>query len=351
METVMNKFAAILFFMLISLSNGQDMTKIMSLRGTWKFMIDDNIKFADPDYNDKDWEKIHVPDSWEHEGFPGYDGIAWYRYKINRKVRLPQNNILLNLGKIDDVDEVYFNGTLIGSKGTFPPNFNTAYNTLRIYKVPAHLIRKNKENIIAIRVYDVQGPGGLTKGKNIGIYKTDKNFSLVYQNLEGYWKFKSGNDPQWKNPEYDDSFWNELYVPGRWEDQGYECYNGFGWYRKTITIETKEPQHLILKAGRIDDFEKVYFNGHLIGKTMPKYSDNLSVEHNNDWERVREYYIPKSKVNWGGKNTIAISVYDSYRDGGIRNGPVEILTRDEYKMLEDENNYELCEMLDMIFGQ
>ena len=346
----MNKFAAVLLISFIMICQAQDLKEVLDLKGTWKFMIGDDAEYAEPLYNDKDWERINVPDSWEDEGFPGFDGMAWYRYEISGKIELPKKNLILNLGRIDDVDEVFFNGKLIGGKGTFPPQYNTAYNTLRLYKIPQNLIRRKGNNVIAVRVYDEQGPGGIIRGHKIGIYESDNDFDLVYQCLEGTWKFKSGNDPEWKNPDIDDSFWNDIEVPGKWEDQGYDYYNGFGWYRKTFVIESNEPQYLILRAGQIDDFEKVYVNGFLVGKTMPRLQESFPVDQNNDWQKTREYYIPKSKINWGGKNTIAICVYDGYLDGGIINGPVEILTREEYKLREEENHYNFQEIMDMIFG-
>lgn len=346
----MNKIAVIFILIFFTMCQAKDLEKVVDLAGTWKFIVGDDQDFSRLNYNDKDWEKIEVPNSWENEGFPGYNGTAWYRYEISGKRRLPQKDLILNLGKIDDVDEVFFNGHLIGGKGSFPPNFLTAYNSPRIYKIPQKLIRTKGKNVIAVRVYDDNGPGGIVRAKNIGIFESDKNFELTYLNLEGKWKFKSGNEDEWKDSSYIDSFWSELNVPGKWEDQGYQGYNGFGWYRKTIKINSEKPQHLILRAGQIDDFDKVYFNGALIGKTMPWQQEVLAVSQNKDWQKNREYYIPMSTVNWGGVNTIAICVYDGYLDGGIIHGPVEILTRDEFKLRKDEEHYDFEEILEMIFG-
>ena len=35
--------------------------RIVNLRGVWKFNIGDNMKWADPNYDDSDWEDIYVP--------------------------------------------------------------------------------------------------------------------------------------------------------------------------------------------------------------------------------------------------------------------------------------------------
>ncbi|HZI24403.1 MAG TPA: hypothetical protein VFD46_04975, partial [Chryseolinea sp.] len=108
----------------------QERDRRENLQGYWKFILGDNKKFAKPEYDDSDWEKIYVPDSWQDEGFRNYNGYAWYRKTIEIEV---ENNdeLYLDLGRIDDVDEVYFNGKLIGSTGGFPPDYFTAYNYIR----------------------------------------------------------------------------------------------------------------------------------------------------------------------------------------------------------------------------
>jgi sialate O-acetylesterase len=54
--------------------------------------------------------------------------------------------------------------------------------------------------------------------------------------LSGSWRFSIGDDSKWSNPSYDDSGWDRITVPGKWEDQGYNDYNGYAWYRKTFSI-------------------------------------------------------------------------------------------------------------------
>jgi sialate O-acetylesterase len=102
-------------------------------------------------------------------GFNGYNGYAFYRKKVTVPAGLKGRNLYLNLGYIDDVDEVYINGRKIGSTGRFPPYYSTAYNASRKYYLPEDLIRFGGVNTIAVKVYDSNGPGGIVSG-NIGIY-------------------------------------------------------------------------------------------------------------------------------------------------------------------------------------
>src|SRR5664279_4895046 len=87
-------------------------------------------------------------------GYNDYNGYAWYRksFKMND---IPLNtSIYLMLGRIDDADEVYLNGTEIGKSGKFPPDFKTAYDRVRKYIIPSDLLKENGENVISVKVYD-----------------------------------------------------------------------------------------------------------------------------------------------------------------------------------------------------
>jgi Beta-galactosidase/beta-glucuronidase len=138
-------------------------SQVISLEGRWKFHISDNEAWSKADFNDTGWESIHAPSAWEDEGFNGYNGFAWYRKKFDGKQLEKNENYYLNLGFIDDTDEVYVNGNLIGFSGTMPPKFKTAYNMERRYSLAPEIINYNGENTIAIRVYDVTLGGELLR--------------------------------------------------------------------------------------------------------------------------------------------------------------------------------------------
>jgi len=70
-------------------------------------------------------------------------------------------------GKIDDCDETYLNGTLIGKTGTMPPEYNSEWTAFRTYEMPEHLINWEGENTLAVRVYDGGGPGGIFSVKQL----------------------------------------------------------------------------------------------------------------------------------------------------------------------------------------
>jgi len=137
----------------------------------WVMQTGDDQKWADPDIDDSKWQAINVGVPWEKAGYPDYDGYAWYRIEFTVPEQWQQQNehgvLSLSLDSIDDADVTFFNGEQVGATGSMPPHYKTAYYTRRLYRVPTSLVRWGKPNVIAVRVYDDDGDGGLYKGSII----------------------------------------------------------------------------------------------------------------------------------------------------------------------------------------
>lgn len=309
----------------------------IDLEGEWKFSIGDDTIWASTDYNDWDWEDIKVPSAWENEGFHGYNGYAWYRKTFDLDKEQLASNFILNAGFIDDIDQTYVNGKLVGLSGGFPPDFVTSYNTHREYYVPKEILKKG-ENLIAIRVYDSQLEGGITMGA-VGLNPTQSNVVNLAQleldvNLSGTWTFKTGDDMNWNKKNYDDAGWRNIFVPAFWEVQGFKDYDGFAWYRKTFSYPEKlAGEKMILLLGKIDDIDQTYVNGQLVGSIGDWNFDEVPVSFNlnYEWETFRGYYIPENLLQPGKENTIAVRVYDGFVDGGIYQGPIGIVSQEKYR--------------------
>ncbi len=315
-------FCSVLFFEAAC----QEKDRRVNLQGYWRFILGDNKKFANPEYDDSDWEKIHVPSSWQEEGFDNYHGYAWYRKAIEIEVE-SKDILYLELGRIDDVDEVYFNGKLIGTTGGFPPDYFTAYNYGRRYLIPIEHVNKNGKNVIAVRVYDEGGEGGII-GSSVGIYNYP-HYSQNSLNLFGKWKFHLFDNPEWSKKNFDDSEWEDIIVPSSWEAQGFREYDGFAWYRKTFELPANfNVNDLMILLGKIDDMDEVFINGTHIGGTG---NINKKWAGDNEYNKHRTYTIPDDLLQPGQDNVIAVRVYDQEGAGGIYNGPITLLPRSEYK--------------------
>jgi cephalosporin-C deacetylase-like acetyl esterase len=160
----------------------------------------------------------------------------------------------------------------------------------------------------------------------LSIYLT---FTIHAQNLlPERWKFMTGDDPAWSAISYDDSGWKDI-IPGTiWEQQGYNTYDGYAWYRVAFIVPielktvAKKYGGFNLLLGKIDDVDFTYFNGKLVGN-MGKLPPNYETE----WNVDRVYRISAGDINWDGPNTIAVRVFDLLGGGGIYSSPVQLSVR------------------------
>ena len=101
--------------------------------------------------------------------------------------------------------------------------------------------------------------------------------------LTGPWKFHSGDNLAWAQPDFDDSAWSTMdltpprgsydpylgssgFVPG-WTARGYASYSGFAWYRLRVNLRDPIEGGLALKMpNNVDDAYQVYANGRFIGE-------------------------------------------------------------------------------------
>jgi hypothetical protein len=170
----------------------------VDLNKGWKFKTGDNLDYAKPDFDDRNWKNIEVNKTWNEQGYPKYVGFAWYRLRVFIPNSLKENaalkdSLVFNLGKIDDFDQVFLNGEMIGEntqstepgsevKDSFKELDNSLWDKHRRYVLPSDskLIKWDEENVIAIRVYDWGVAGGIFSG----------DLSIKMSQLSDYLKFE-----------------------------------------------------------------------------------------------------------------------------------------------------------------
>ena len=132
----------------------------------------DDINWAKPEMDDTSWSEIDITKRWNDQGFPqNTHAYGWYRIHLNIPKTVldgadQQNVIILHMPKADDVDECFLNGKLIGSTGRMPTNaagYFPACDAVRNYVVDIKNdgVRLDADNVIAVRVYNRGGGGGL----------------------------------------------------------------------------------------------------------------------------------------------------------------------------------------------
>ncbi len=139
-----------------------DPTEISVVRGAWQFQEGDDLRWKDTAWDDRSWQTVKLPAHWEeHSNYTEDNVYGWFRREVTIPAEFQGKDISINMGKIDDVDETYFNGVKVGGLGQFPPHYVTAWDINRRYKVPHELIHYGGKNMIAVRVFDGVGGGGI----------------------------------------------------------------------------------------------------------------------------------------------------------------------------------------------
>jgi len=141
--------------------------------------------------------------------------------------------------------------------------------------------------------------------------------------LSGAWTFKTGDDPAYARAEFDDRAWGQILPTGNWEQQGFDNYNGFAWYRIRFALPATLRQRAFLRdslrllLGKIDDCDAVYLNGVKIGQTgrFPEEKDGYATA----WDVQRRYMLATDNpaLHWDAENVLAIRVYDGGGGGGF----------------------------------
>ncbi len=170
---------------------------------------------------------------------------------------------------------------------------------------------------------------GCTFKNDKGIFNYNKNNDYI--SLEGRWKAKltrkmpvtisvvstiedTGLSPMAQKliqPQADETDMQKVVVPMEMETYGNEWTNANGEavFRKTINIpDGFTGKDLILDLGVIDDYDKTWFNGQLVGEVKDDFEEF--------WGYCRKYKIPEKLVK-KGENIITIRIYDRYGKGGL----------------------------------
>jgi hypothetical protein len=98
------------------------------------------------------WRKMKLPGYWETmPGVGEKDGSFWVRCGVDLPEEWVGQDLVLQLGAVDDSDTTWFNGTQIGA--------TSGWNVPRSYRISGKLVHTGR-NTIAIRVFDEFGSGG-----------------------------------------------------------------------------------------------------------------------------------------------------------------------------------------------
>jgi sialate O-acetylesterase len=148
----------------------------------WKELDFGDKNLASLTYDDSAWSLMMLPCKFENS-IGEFDGAIWFRKKIDIPGNLAGKDMVLSLGPIDDMDCAYFNGKLVGATET-----GGFWQINRDYSIPGELVKEGA-NIIAVRVLDTQGGGGIWGAPGSMKLTTVKGKEKPVS-IEGEWKYQ-----------------------------------------------------------------------------------------------------------------------------------------------------------------
>lgn len=148
----------------------------------WKGLDLGDEKIRLPEFDDSKWPVMSLPGLFERT-IGDFDGVVWFRKKIDIPEKMAGRDLVLSLGPIDDMDWVWFNGQAVGAH-----ELSGFYQTERNYDIPAGAVRVGI-NTIAVRVLDNQGGGGIW-GRPGSLKLAVKNSGSENIKLDGEWKYQ-----------------------------------------------------------------------------------------------------------------------------------------------------------------
>lgn len=296
---------------------------VVDIAKGWKFRPDpENIGVQQTWFaatlSDKDWTEIDGGRPWEKQGFDGYDGVAWYRKAVATPARA-KGEFWIVLGGVGGAYEVYVNGRLVQSVDE-----EAADNQVMI---PLKNRMRGKSTVLAIRVSNSSGEGGLKRYPIVLTSVAPKLFGHTFSMKTLPWKFhleqqNEGASGEWFRSDLSESGWSSISVGELWETQGYP-YDGYAWYRVRFRLPAFwGTERIYLVFGGVDDIYDVYVNGEKVGShgsIEKKITVYTTVTVTDVTDHVRR----------DQDNTLAVRVYDWGGGGGIWKDPIALMSNRE----------------------
>jgi len=177
-------------------------------------------------------------------------------------------------------------------------------------------------------------------------YTPEELTKLAVVNLHGKWRFSLGKswpgldvpgqmskEPagedtgvtgHWEKVDFDDAAWNELVVPGLWNDQGFSGKNGYGWFRKRFRVPAEAGTNkLYLAVMGIEHPSSIYINGELIGPEKQRRLDCIEVT---------------SRLKRDADNFIVLRISDFDKRGGVT-GCIQLIDFEIQPALYNESDW------------
>jgi hypothetical protein len=119
-----------------------------------------------PETDDQGWAEVRSDrgNGWESQGFPGYLGYGWYRQRVQMPADLAQaQRCYLLFGAVDEDAEVFINGRKAFTHTCASTGLTPSEIWIKPFVFDPRPFLQSGENLIAVRVHNGLGMGGIWK--------------------------------------------------------------------------------------------------------------------------------------------------------------------------------------------
>jgi len=115
---------------------------------------------------DATWKPIKIGAWWESQGYGDVDKWAWYRLSVEVPARWKDKNVYLSFEGVDDIYELYVNGSFAGKGGDLATRRDALQEKTSFDITP--YAQPGKKVLLAVRVHDWYGAGGIFRPVTLG---------------------------------------------------------------------------------------------------------------------------------------------------------------------------------------
>ena len=238
-----------------------------------------------PELDDSGWPTMALPAHWERSGIPAlasFDGVMGFRREVLLTPEQARAGGALLLGRIDERDRVWVNGRSVGA--------TLVADQVRRYPVAPAQLRPGR-NVIAIRVIDQQGAGGVRAPAGEFALQIEGGAPIP---LQGPWRYRAGSERRawaapphfvpWSMPRGVTMAWNAMIAPMA----GYPL-RGVAWYQGESNVSDPERYGTLLPLWR-EHWRRAFGDPALpvVTVQLPGYGPRTAQPGDSAWAELRE---------------------------------------------------------------
>ncbi len=145
---------------------------VQHFQKNWRFQTDPNDEGLERNWHattdDTDWPHIEAGKAWQQQGYPQFQGVAWYRRELTPPALVPGKRLILWFEAVDGSATVYLNGKAIKDHPLGPKG--EGYDD-PFYVDITDLLKPGEPHQLAVRVRKDSAFGGITR--NVSIFRVD----------------------------------------------------------------------------------------------------------------------------------------------------------------------------------